>query len=424
MSRAYILTRTQPSAPVYVVLDAGLQESSLETVPDIPDMSRHQPPGNVHAAPADIAAIADMLKGAERPVILFGRGSRKREDWDARVKLAEATGACVMTDLKLAAVFPTDHPAHVIEPYNQAGKVEREIIADADLILALEWVDAGGLLCAPNAVGNTHAKIVQVSLDHHLHNGAHSVYQLMSPADLRISASSDAVVADLNATLGAGSKKPWRDAVKKNRKGDPDRITMVSVCETLRGAVDDPDEICLAAVSRGWPCEMWPHTGPHAYMGKDGGGGIGSGPSISIGVALANDDAGRKTVAVLGDGDFMMGGHAIYTAVKHKIPLLVLINNNQSYFNDELHQETVAKRRNRPVSNRWIGQAMTDPILDIAKFVEAQGATGIGPVTDPKDLQAAIEKGVAVLNAGGVAVVDIHVPPGDRGTASTGLRNT
>jgi len=147
-------------------------------------------------------------------------------------------------------------------------------------------------------------------------------------------------------------------------------------------------------------------------------------PSISIGVALANDDAGRKTVAVLGDGDFMMGGHAIYTAVKHKIPLLVLINNNQSYFNDELHQETVAKRRNRPVSNRWIGQAMTDPILDIAKFVEAQGATGIGPVTDPKDLQAAIEKGVAVLNAGGVAVVDIHVPPGDRGTASTGLRNT
>lgn len=424
MSRAYIATRTQPSAPVYIVLDAGLQESSLEQIPEMPDMTRFQPPGNVHASRADIDSIVAMLKAAARPAILFGRGSRKQEDWDARVKLAEATGAIVMTDLKLAATFPTDHPNHVVEPFNQAGKAEREIIADADFILALEWVDVGGLICPPTGGGNTKAKIVQVSLDHHLHNGAHTVYQSMSPADLRISASGDAVVADLNAALGGGSKKPWRDAVRKDRKDDPDRISMVAVCSALREAVGDPDKISLASVSRGWPCDMWPLRDPGAYLGKDGGGGIGSGPSLAIGVALANDDMGRKTVAVLGDGDFMMGGHAIYTAVKHKIPLLVLINNNQSYFNDELHQETVAKRRNRPVGNRWIGQAMTDPMLDIAKFVEAQGATGIGPVKDKKDLAAAIAKGVEVLNNGGVAVVDIHVPPGDRGTTSTGMRNT
>ena len=424
MSRAYISTRTLPSAPVYIVLDAGLQESSLENVPDMPDMTRFQPPTGVHASKADTDAIVAMIKAAERPVILFGRGSRKQEDWDARVRLAEATGACVMTDLKLAACFPTDHPAHVIEPFNQAGKVEREIIADADLIICLEWVDIGGLLCPPTGGGNTRAKIVQVSLDHHLHNGAHTVYQSMSPADLRIAAAPDSVVADLNAALGGGTKKPWREAVRKDRKASTDRITMVSVCETLRGAFDDPDKVSLAGVSRGWPCDLWPLRDPGAYMGKDGGGGIGSGASISIGVALANDDIGRQTVAVLGDGDFMMGGHAIYTAVKHKIPLLVLINNNQSYFNDELHQETVAKRRNRPVSNRWIGQAMMDPMLDIAKFCEAQGATGIGPVKDLKDLKAAIEKGVAVLNEGGVCVIDIHVPPADRGTSSTGMRNT
>lgn len=425
MSRAYISTRTEPSAPVYIVLDAGLQEQSLETVPEMPDMSRFQPPERARASSTDIAAIVDMIKAAERPMILFGRGSREQGDWDARIALAEATGANVMTDLKLAAAFPTDHPAHVVAPYNQAGTVEREIIADADFVLALDWVDLGGLVCPPQGPLNTNCKIVQVSLDHHLHNGAHTIYQSIAPADLRISASSDSVVADLNAALGGGSKKPWREAVKKEtKKADGERITMVEVAKTLRNAVDDPEDLCLGALSRGWPSDLWPLRHPGAYMGKDGGGGIGSGPSISIGVALANSDKGRKTVSVLGDGDFMMGGHAIYTAVKHKIPLLILVNNNQSYFNDELHQETVAKRRNRPVSNRWIGQSMTEPMLDIAKFVEAQGATGIGPVTKLSDLKAAIEKGVSVLNEGGVCVVDIHVPPADRGTSSTGMRNT
>jgi thiamine pyrophosphate-dependent acetolactate synthase large subunit-like protein len=53
-----------------------------------------------------------------------------------------------------------------------------------------------------------------------------------------------------------------------------------------------------------------------------------------------------------------MGGHAVWTAARHRIPLLVLLNNNRSYFNDELHQETVAVKRGREPANRWIGQRM------------------------------------------------------------------
>ena len=115
-----------------------------------------------------------------------------------------------------------------------------------------------------------------------------------------------------------------------------------------------------------------------------------------------------------------MGAMAIWSAAHSKIPLLVLINNNRSYFNDELHQETVARRRNRPVENRWIGQRISDPNVDIAKLAEAQGAVGIGPVTELGDLKAALAKGVEVLNSGGVCVVDIHVTPGkERSAAET-----
>ena len=105
---------------------------------------------------------------------------------------------------------------------------------------------------------------------------------------------------------------------------------------------------------------------------------------------------------------------------------MIIINNNQSYFNDELHQEVVAKRRNRPVGNRWIGQAISGPGLDIAKFVEAQGAVGIGPIKTQAQLQAAITRGLEILDAGGVCLLDVHVPPDEdrRDASSTGVRNT
>jgi thiamine pyrophosphate-dependent acetolactate synthase large subunit-like protein len=425
MTRANIATRTQPSAPVYVVLDAGLGESSLEKVPAFPDMARHQPPAPPRAPEADVKKAVEMIKAAKKPVILAGRSSRSQESWDNRVKLAEAIGAIVCSDLKNGAAFPTDHPAHIMEPFNQPTEKHREAVAEADLIIALEWIDIGGLVCPPKGGVQMNAKIISVTMDHHLHNGAHMVYQAVTPADVLISASAESFVADLLAHF-SGKKAPWKAASRREyTPGDSSRLRMVDVAKTLRDAFPDPDKVTLASVARQWPVDMWPMRTPLAYMGKDGGGGIGSGPSISIGVALACADMGRPCVTILGDGDFMMGGHAIWTAVKHKIPLLVVINNNQSYFNDELHQENIARRRNRAVGNRWIGQAISGPNIDIAKFVESQGAVGIGPVKTLEELKAAVKKGAEVLASGGVCLIDCHVPPGaERGHGSTGLRNT
>ena len=77
------------------------------------------------------------------------------------------------------------------------------------------------------------------------------------------------------------------------------------------------------------------------------------------------------------------------------------------------------------MENRWIGQAMNGPALDIAKFAESQGAVGIGPVKTLAELDAALKKGVEILNAGGVCLIDAHVPPGsERSAGSTGARNT
>jgi thiamine pyrophosphate-dependent acetolactate synthase large subunit-like protein len=422
MCRANILTRAAPTAPVYICLDAGLQESRLEAEPEWPDLSRFTPPEPPRPSRTAIAEAVALLQGAQRPLLLIGRGNRSVEAWRARIELAERLGACVMTDLKTGAVFPTDHPAHVVEPFNQMGAPAREIMGAADLILSLDWIDLGGALRQAKTVGKVTAKIIHASLDHNLHNGANMDFQELPPVDVPIAAASEEVVAELLDSLPSGKRDPWRGrVVRKKTAGNGHGITLAQVATSLRNAFDEPEKVSFASLARGWPVELWPFRDPLAYMGKDGGGGIGSGPGLSVGAALGLHTRGRLTVSVLGDGDFAMGASAIWTAVRHRIPLLVLINNNRSYFNDELHQETVARKREREPANRWIGQRLSDPDPDLAKLVEAQGAVGIGPVRNAGEVDAAIEKGVAVLRSGGVCLIDFHIDPGEERHAAAAL---
>jgi hypothetical protein len=82
------------------------------------------------------------------------------------------------------------------------------------------------------------------------------------------------------------------------------------------------------------------------------------------------------------------------------------------YKRQEVHQSNVAKTRARPVENKWIGQRIIGPDVDLAAMGRAQGAIGIGPIIDVKDLQPAIEQGLKHVREGKVCVIDVHVAPG------------
>jgi len=251
-------------------------------------------------------------------------------------------------------------------------------------------------------------------------------YQALPAVDVSMATTGDAAVADLLDVLGSDRRQePWKARPPaKPKASDGQGITMEHIASTLRAEFNDPENASFCTLGRGWPIDIWPFQNGLAYLGKDGGGGLGSGPGLSVGAALALQSLGRHAISMLGDGDFCMGATAIWTAVRHRIPLLVLINNNRSYFNDELHQETVARTRGREVKNRWIGLRMEDPAPDIAKLAEAQGAVGIGPVRTATEVKAAIAKGVAVLKSGGVCVIDFHVEPPPERSDGIGHRPT
>src|SRR5580692_4508156 len=110
------IANTVPMGPVYINFDAEMQEAKLaEPLPPI-DVARFMPQVST-GAPADLLQkAAAMLKSAKQVVILAGRASRSEEAWNARVALAEALHASVVTDLKIGASFPTDHPLHAGAP--------------------------------------------------------------------------------------------------------------------------------------------------------------------------------------------------------------------------------------------------------------------------------------------------------------------
>jgi len=64
------------------------------------------------------------------------------------------------------------------------------------------------------------------------------------------------------------------------------------------------------------------------------------------------------------------------------------------------------------VENKWIGQRIDQPEIDLAMMARAQGAEGIGPVTRAADIAPAIARGIEAVKGGAVCVVDVRVLPG------------
>ncbi len=409
LMRANWIANNAPQGPVYVNLDAEMQEAKLAEPIAPVDASRYTSAAKTAPSPDALDKAITLLTAARHPVILAGRCSRCEQGWQNRIVLAERLGAKVITDLKIGASFPTDHPLHVGAPGVIAPAPEAlEALKAADVILSLDWVDLAGAL---KHSGNTTAKIIQVSIDHDIHNGWSMDHQGFAPADVFLAATVDEAVPALIAELGPGEPCHGGSKTPVFKKPAGDTLTVDHLAHALRASVGDRPT-SLTHVSLSWNGACWPFRHPLDYLGSDGGGGVGGGPGISIGAALALKGSGRLPIAVCGDGDFLMGITAIWTAVHYKIPILFVIANNRSFFNDELHQERVARMRSRPVENRWIGQRISDPDIDIATLAKAQGAEGFGPVSDYEQLRETFAKAIAAVDNGAVAVIDVRVEPG------------
>ena len=402
--RAHLIANTAPFGPTYVNLDAGMQEAETPAEP-LPDVARFRAPPSPAPDHATLEAAAAALLAARKPLILCGRVTRSQAGWDARVRLAERLGAAVLTDMKPAAAFPTGHRLHASPAAMFPGPGASAVLRQADVVLSLDWIDLAGALTATQAKPGT---VIQASMDQFVHNGWSMDHQALPPVDHALLCTPEAAVEGLLAALGDGHAEPWAPAVPPRAEPAEGPLAVPHLAAALRGAVAGLST-CLVRSPLSWSGAFWDIAGPLDTLGYDGGGGIGSGPGMMVGAALALRGTGRLPVGVLGDGDFLMGCTALWTAARYGIPLLAVVANNRSFYNDEVHQERVAHARGRNPANKWIGQHIGGPDIDLAAMARAQGCVGFGPVHDLAQLRTVLAQAVAAVQDGAPVVVDARV---------------
>lgn len=407
------IATTAPRGPVYVNVDATLQEQKLAAPPGAADIARRGAPAAPAPRPDLVAAAAEMLATASRVVVLAGRLSRSQADWDRRVALVERLGARVIADFKTGATFPSLHPASVGRAGYFLDPDAKATLGEAEVVLDLDWLDFGGTLRSVFGDGPVPARVISASLDTHAHRGWSKDGGAHYPSDLAFLNEPDDLVAALVDRLRAA---PASAAIARAQLPDAatgDRLTPQDISVILRRGLGNRKS-CLIRGPLSWTGADWPVDHPLAALGYDGGGGIGSGCGMAVGAALALRDTGSDLLplAVLGDGDFLMNASALWTGIKHRVPLLVIVLNNRSFYNDEVHQETVAHERGRPPENKHIGIAMTDPGIDVSSVARGFGAWSPGLLTDASSISEAVAMALDFISGGGTAVLEIDTAKG------------
>jgi len=408
ISRGMSITKTLPHAPVYVNCDTVLFEEEHEPANNqltdgTPDQT--ELPGLTES---QLEQLKSRISGSKKIVILLGRLNRNQDDFDNRVRLAEGLSATVITDLRTGSTFPSDHDLHCPPDNLMPSEKSSDAIRAADLVMSFDWIDLGGMLRNTFAAPVAQCPTFHFSLDQNLINGWSKDHCEPARNTTTLLVDPNTAINQLVEILDL-AKNPLSAVKRKPRKENAhESLSMRSLASTCFSVLES-EKNTLIRTPISWRSEDWVFKEPLDHLGFDGGGGIGSGVGMAVGGALALKHSDRLPIAVLGDGDYLMGVSGLWTAVHHDIPLLIIVANNRSFFNDELHQERVAIARDRDVNNKGVGIRLDEPDVDLVGMATAQGCVGFGPIHTPDDLRQELILAVEQVKAGKVVVVDARV---------------
>ena len=430
--RAYRLATTDPMGPVYLCYDGDVQEAKIEGEIPFPPLDRYPAPLPMQAPEEGFEKTIQWLLEASSPVIIADCLGRRETAFRSLIELADLMGAAVF-DRFGRFNFPMDHPL------NLTGMQEKAL-PNADLVLVLDVQDmesAVGKLVQEK--GNRKAtsflspdaKIINVSLDDLMVRSWATDFNRLRQTDLSILADTSIFLPELVRRLKDeknGLKKKSADIEKMKgewaklhaerdegyseeakRKADEKPIATSRLFGEIYNAIKDEDWMLTNGTSQSK--EMFYIRGNrfNQILGKYKGGGLGYGLPASLGAALAHKGSGKVCVDLQPDGDLLFTVSALWTAAHHKIPLLMVVFSNHSYYNDEEHQERIAVQRGRPVENKTVGIRIEDPIVDFAAMARTYGHWSAGPVTEPKDLGKVLREALKVVKEEGrLALVDVE----------------
>src|SRR5580658_2604576 len=432
--RAYQLAMTPPTMPVVLVADGTLQENPIPA-----DANLRVPKYVVPAPPAGdrdtVNDVAKMLVAAENPVIVTSRSARTPAGLKSLVELAELLH-CAVIDQHRRMNFPSRHPL------NQSWN-SRVIVGNADLVLGLETYDFYGVVHAlggqtrviPRSIIKPGTKLVSISSSDLFYKSNYQNFQRFEDVDIAIAADAEATLPSLIEAVkklitedrkrvfqarGAKLAESSKLSLEQNRTNatyawDASPISTARMSAELWAQLRNEDWSLVSDTIwiSYWPLRLWDFDKHYHYIGGAGGEGVGYMAPAALGAAVANKKHGRLTVCIQSDGDLMMAPGTLWTSAHHKIPMLTVMHNNRAYHQEIMQLQRVANQHNRGVDidKCKIGTEIANPNIDYTMLAKSMGVQAEGPISDPKDLSAAIRRGIDVVKRGDPYLIDVITQP-------------
>jgi len=336
-----------------------------------------------------IAAAADLIRTAERPVLYVGGGILKARAADALRALAELTGIGVVTTLMARGSFPDSHELCLGMPGMHGNYTAVTAMQESDLLVAL------GARFDDRVTGKLdgfapEAKIIHVDIDP-AELGKVRRPDVAIQGDVRLAI--EALSAELSDNgIGDTDRSAWRSRISGWQERYPlayepwvpgEALKPQYVIERLRDATPD-DTIVTSGVGQHqmWASQYWTFDHPYTWINSGGLGTMGFSIPAAIGAKVAFPE--RSVWAIDGDGCFQMTAQELVTATVENIPIKVALLNNsylgmvrqwQEMFYDERYSEVF----------------LSPDVPDYKMWAESMGCVGMR-VDDPDEVDVAIAK--------------------------------
>ena len=393
ISHAFHLAVSGRPGPVVLALPEDMQVATAT----VPDTARYQRVA-AHPGAADMNKLREMLAAAKRPFVMLGGGgwnAKACEDIRAFIETNNLPTACAYRCQDLLDNRSPNYLGDIAVGMNPA--IEKRI-RDCDLLLAIglrlgEWTTINYTLID---IPRPKMKFV------HVHAGAEELGRVYQ-ADILINSGMPEFAAAARALTPVNPV--WADQTKAARAEfdawqvpvkTPGTLNMSEVIAFLKKRLPDGSILTNGAGNFTlWAHRFYHYTGFRTQLGPTSGA-MGYGVPAGVAAKLVHPD--RPVIAFAGDGDFMMNGQELATAMQYGAKTIFIVINNGMFGTIRMHQE-------RHYPGRISGTELHNP--DFAALARAYGAHG-EVVTKTEDFEAAFER---AWNAGTAALLELRIDP-------------
>jgi acetolactate synthase-1/2/3 large subunit len=401
LNRSFLAMRHGRPGPATIALPMDVQAESADVKGE--SLRFDHPALSCRPDPADISKAAGLLTNAKRPLILAGGGILRSGASAELIKLAERTGAAVITTMAGKSAFPEDHPLYAWHAGSKGTTCGNTLASRADVILAAgcRFADETTSSYRRNSSFNIPpAKLIHLDLDP-------AEIGKNYPVEIGLTGDAKIALASINEEVGKTGfdyrnepytieieniRSRWLQELAALRGDDLSPVTVSRALAEIRSVLPrDGYLVTSSGHSQAQVFQEFPFYEPGTLVTTGGFSTMGFSLPAALGVKLAKP--GQAVVALVGDGDFLMTGQELATAVQYNIPVVVIVLNNGGFLSirDLQHDVYGEARRFATEFRSHSGEIVTPDFKELAKAFGVESTR----VSNPGEVAPALAKALA-----------------------------